>query len=95
MKLSEAPIQVELLYIPNCPSYNQVWNELAEVIADGNLDMGVGLVRMDTQEEAGAYHFAGLPTVLVDEHDLEGYEGQGGRAERCSERSSLAAKGLV
>jgi|FLYL01.1.fsa_nt_gi hypothetical protein len=68
---------IDLLYFAGCPSYQQVWHDLVEVIADAELDACVRLVNVDTPEKATALHFAGSPTVKVNGHDLEGYAGDG------------------
>lgn len=75
--VQHCPTCIDLLYLADCPSYQRVWRDLAEVISERKLDACVRLVRVDTPERAEALHFAGSPTVKVNGHDLEGYAGPG------------------
>jgi len=75
--IQHCPTCIDLLYFDGCPSYQRVWRDLAEVIAEANLDACVRLVKVDTSEKADALHFAGSPTVKVNGRDLEGYDGPG------------------
>ena len=77
MKNSEASIRVELLCFDGCPSYGRVWSDLAQIIAETNLDARVNLIRVATQAQADTLRFAGSPTVKVNGRDLEDYDGPG------------------
>ena len=77
MKNSEASIRVELLCFDGCPSYGRVWSDLAQIIAETNLDARVKLIRVATQAQADTLRFAGSPTVKVNGRDLEDYDGPG------------------
>jgi len=68
---------IDLFYLDGCPSYQHVWRDLAEVISERELDACVRLVRVETLKQAEALHFAGSPTVKVNNFDLEGYDGLG------------------
>ncbi|HEX7021627.1 MAG TPA: hypothetical protein VF171_02140 [Trueperaceae bacterium] len=70
-------ITVELLYFVGCPSYQKVWRDVADVLAETNLNANVRLVNVDSVALADALHFAGSPSVKVNGQDLEGYEGRG------------------
>lgn len=70
-------VRVELLYFDGCPSYERVGADLAEVIADLNIDAQMSSVKVTTQAQADALHFAGSPTVQVNGRDLEDYDGPG------------------
>jgi hypothetical protein len=82
MKNSEASIRVELLCFDGCPSYGRVWSDLAQIIAETNLDARVNLIRVATQAQADTLRFAGSPTVKVNGRDLEDYDGPGTMACR-------------
>lgn len=51
--------RLELLYFEGCPSYERVWQDLLEVIADGKIDACVRPVRIATSAEAEALGFPG------------------------------------
>ena len=80
-------ICVELLYFDGCPSYKTAWAELLEVITEGDLDVSVRPVKVDSLERAHLYSFAGSPTVKVNGQDLEHYQGQGVMACRVYEKN--------
>ena len=70
-------MKIELLYFDGCPNYKRAWNDLAEVIIKYKLDASVRLLNVDTVEKANELKFAGSPTIKVNGHDLEDYEGDG------------------
>ena len=81
------PIRVDLLYFDGCPSYKTAWAELLEVITEGDLDVSVRPIKVDSLGRARTLSFAGSPTLKVNGRDLERYQGQGVMACRVYEKN--------
>lgn len=71
------PIDIELLYFDGCPSYQNAWQLLIEVISEHNLETIVKPINIDKLDKADKHHFAGSPSIKINGDDLEGYQGQG------------------
>jgi hypothetical protein len=72
-----SPVRVELLFFDGCPAHEHVRDDLAEVIAELKIEAHMSFVKVTTQAQADALHFAGSPTVQVNGRDLEDYDGPG------------------
>jgi hypothetical protein len=70
-------IRVDVLYINDCPWHLDAWAELGHVITEQRLEVCAQLIHVATLQQANALQFAGSPTIKVDGHDLEDYEGPG------------------
>jgi hypothetical protein len=64
------PPRVELLYWDGCPSHPRALAELREALEElGHGDIDVELTEIATQAQARERHFAGSPTLRVDDVD--------------------------
>lgn len=72
-----APLTVEVLSLPGCPSAEETLRMAAEVVLAVVPGTEVRNVRM-TEEEARERGFPGSPTVLVNGRDIEGREAHAG-----------------
>lgn len=81
------PIHIDLLYFDGCPSYKKAWADLLEVIAEHDLEVTVKPFKVASLEQANSLHFAGSPTIKINGHDLEGYQGAGVMACRLYEEN--------
>jgi len=63
-------MKVEILYFDGCPTYVAAEKAVREVIAEEGIEADVGLVAVNTDEEARKLRFPGSPTVRVDDRDL-------------------------
>ena len=103
--------KVEILYFDGCPSYREAQATLEEILSQEGVSAEVGLVAVNTDEEARRLRFPGSPTIRVDSEDLfpvperEGYalgcrtyatpEGLKGSPTAKMVRASLAQRNLV
>ena len=63
-------MRVELLYFEGCPSYLLAEERLRQIIAERGLNTDIGMVRVETDEDAHRLRFPGSPTIRVDGRDL-------------------------
>jgi hypothetical protein len=70
-------VHIDVLYFEGCPSWQHAWNDLSTVLADTGVVATVRLVDVMSLDERGRRGFGGSPSIHVDGHDLEGYEGEG------------------
>jgi len=70
-------VAIDLLYFDGCPSYRQTWNDILDVLVGENIDASVRLIAVEDIDRAQELRFAGSPTVKVNGHDLEDYQGNG------------------
>lgn len=59
-------MRIELLYYPECPSHERALELLHEALQQEGLDAEIAVIRIDTQEQAEAYHFIGSPTFRIN-----------------------------
>ncbi|TYL54218.1 thioredoxin family protein [Agromyces mariniharenae] len=63
--------RIELLHIADCPNWEETLRLLRSALdATGHRAVPIGVQLLDSQEAAGAWAFAGSPTILVDGVDL-------------------------
>jgi hypothetical protein len=86
--MNTEPIKVELLYFDDCPSYKKVWQDLLDVVSEHDLEVTIRPVKIDSLEKADYVHFAGSPTIKINDQDLEGYAGAGVMACRRYEENA-------
>ena len=63
-------MRVELLYFEGCPSYLLAEERLRQIISERGLNTDIGMVRVETDEDAHRLRFPGSPTIRVDGRDL-------------------------
>lgn len=68
-------IRIELLFFDGCPSWQQAWIELGQVLAETGLDASVELRNVRAMDDRHKVGFAGSPTIRIDGIDLAGYDG--------------------
>ncbi len=61
---------MEILYFDGCPSYRKARATLEKVLSQEDVSAEVGLVAVNTDEEAKRLRFPGSPTIRVDGRDL-------------------------
>lgn len=68
--LQEDPIDITLLYFPDCPNWRTADEHLRsltdEALADGQHDITISRIVIDTDEAAWASGFRGSPTIHID-----------------------------
>lgn len=68
-------IEIDLLYFDGCPSWHTAWTELGQALVSLRLDATVNLRNVDQLADGERHGFAGSPTIRINGHDLEGYDG--------------------
>lgn len=63
-------LKAEVLYFGGCPSYVTAEKTLREVLGVLGMDEEVGMIAVETDEEAARLRFPGSPTIRVDGEDL-------------------------
>ncbi|GAA1788347.1 thioredoxin family protein [Agromyces lapidis] len=64
-------MNIELLYIDDCPSWQEAGNRVNDALAAAGLDDTEITYRvLRTADHAAAVNFAGSPTILLDGKDL-------------------------
>ncbi len=76
-------MKVEILYFDGCPSYWEAQATLEEVLSEEGVSAEVGLVAVNTDEEAQRLRFPGSPTIRVDGEDLFPVPDRAGYALGC------------
>ncbi len=67
--MSDIPT-IELLYFEGCPSWVVAQELLETVLNEQNLQAGVQLVRVETDDEAKQQRFVGSPSIRINGEDL-------------------------
>ena len=62
-------MKVEILYFDGCPTYVAADEAVREVLSDEDIEAGVELVAVNTNQEAQRLRFPGSPTIRVDGRD--------------------------
>ncbi len=63
-------MDIEILYFEGCPSWQTAQAHLRQALDRLGLDAEIGLVRVETPEEAVEARFVGSPTIRVRGRDL-------------------------
>lgn len=63
-------MKIELLYFNDCPSWENALDLLYKSLKKKGIFEEVGLIPVETQEEAVEYEFTGSPTIRVNGSDL-------------------------
>ena len=64
-------MRVSFLYYEECPSHEQAFERLREVMAEESIANEVEVIKVETEEQAHESHFVGSPTIRVDAQDID------------------------
>ena len=62
-------MNITLQYFDSCPGWKVAGSRLKAIIEERGLDVSLQYQRIETNEEAEKYQFAGSPTLLFDGRD--------------------------
>jgi len=62
---------VRFLYSEDCPSHNEALQRLRKVMKEEGIEDTVEVIQVDTSEDAERLKFAGSPTILVNDRDID------------------------
>lgn len=66
-------MKIEVLYTPQCTSYEQTLRLVQDALAEIDLAAQLALIRVETIADTHRLQFIGSPTVRVDGLDVEPY----------------------
>jgi hypothetical protein len=64
-------VDIEILYVDNCPNYKRACAVICDIIAEEGLDASISITRITRENIAEYPNFGGSPSVLVDGVDVE------------------------
>lgn len=64
-------MNIQFLYFEDCPSHDAALARLKTVMAAENITAEIEIVKVETDEQAAAWHFTGSPTILVNGKDID------------------------
>ncbi len=62
--------KIEIHYFDACPSWKQTQKILQEALNDLGIADKIGMMRIETNEEAVLHQFTGSPTIRINGHDI-------------------------
>jgi len=69
-------MNIELLYVANCPNHVVALERLRATLSAENLQTSVNEVLVSDNAMARSLKFPGSPTIRIDGHDVEQHSGQ-------------------
>ena len=63
-------MDIQFLYFEDCPSHDEALNRLREVMQEEEVEAGIEIIKVETEEQAKEHHFTGSPTNLVNGNDI-------------------------
>jgi hypothetical protein len=63
-------MKIRFLYSEDCPSHEEAFRRLQEILEEEGVRADVEIVRVDTFEKAEKERFPGSPTIMVDGNDI-------------------------
>jgi hypothetical protein len=70
-EFGENRLRVSFLYYEDCPSHDLALKRLREVMAEEGIPDEVGVIKVETEEQARKLRFVGSPTIRVDGQDID------------------------
>lgn len=69
-------MEIEVLYVPNCPNHAVALERLREILAGERLEAHLNVVLVSSAAMAHSLKFPGSPTIRINGHDIEPQEGE-------------------
>jgi hypothetical protein len=63
-------VKVRFLYSEDCPSHEEAFQRLQRILQEEGVEADIGVVRVDTFEEAERERFQGSPTIMIEGNDI-------------------------
>ncbi len=64
-------MRVSFLYYEECPSHDLALERLRDVMAEEGIPDEVGVIKVETEDQARQLCFVGSPTIRVDGQDID------------------------
>lgn len=64
-------LHVRFLYSEDCPSHDEALHRLRKVMKEERIEDAVEVIQVETSEDAERLKFAGSPTILVNDRDID------------------------
>ena len=65
-------VEIELLYMTDCPSFRPTLAQLEAVLAEEELDAAIRLIPVEDEELSRDLQFRGSPSLRIGGQDIEG-----------------------
>lgn len=62
--------KVEVLYFSDCPSWQEVFKILEQILEEQKKTLKIDLIKVETNEQAFLEKFVGSPTIRINGNDL-------------------------
>ena len=63
-------MEIKFLYYEDCPSHDQALDRLKQVMAEEGIEVGIEVIKVETEAQAQALRFVGSPTIWVNGEDI-------------------------
>lgn len=67
----EKAMEIQFLYYEDCLSHEQALARLRQVMAEEGIEKDIEIIKVETEEQAAAWHFTGSPTILINGQDID------------------------
>lgn len=64
-------LDVEFLWFEDCPSHEDAFEMLQDVLAELDADADIQRRKVETEEQVEAFNFPGSPTIRVNGEDID------------------------
>lgn len=64
-------MRVDFLYFEDCPSHEQTLDRLRKVLKEENVEAGISVTEVTTEEQALDVEFPGSPTIRIEDRDID------------------------
>lgn len=64
-------LDIEFLWYEDCPSHDDAFQLLQDVLADLDVDAHIERIKVETQEQAQELRFPGSPTIRINGVDID------------------------
>ena len=64
-------MRVSFLYYEECPSHDLALERLREIMGEESVPDDIGVVKVESEEQAHELRFVGSPTIRVDGQDID------------------------
>ena len=64
-------MRIDFFYFEDCPSHEQALERLRKVLNEEGAEAEVSVTEVTTEEQALDLEFAGSPTILIEDRDID------------------------
>jgi hypothetical protein len=64
-------VKITFQYCEDCPSHEQALARLRKILNEEGVDAKIEVIKIETDEQAKRFRFAGSPTILINDVDID------------------------